>query len=484
MSDTATDGATTRLHSGERIGRYRLLAPLASGGMAEVWAAKPEGKLGLSRTVAMKVVRPEYASDAEYTRMLIDEATVASSIHHPNVCDLLELDKHDDLIFMVMEWIAGDSLAGLLHKGAEIAPLKYHLAARIIADACAGAHAAHEATDQDGAPLGIVHRDISPPNILLSLQGQVKVSDFGIAKARHQLHSRTKTGEVKGKFAYIPPEQIVGGTVDRRADVYALGCVLYVATLGLRPFGSGPQAMRKILEGHYKRPSELKPNYPKDLEQVIVTALAQNAGDRFQTAEEMRLALEEWMADREHVVGAPELAHLVQRRLSAEKRAAIEELRKLSRATTLSMLTRGLEVVEREQTPTAGSGLVAVPSTWDPRATGDSERTYLDPESSGAQQRSVRGSVLPRRLETGNPSAVTVRPGKPVRSTRPARRSGSPSRPAARNSGRPAAAPATRRASRAPRSAPASRGVNTLMLALLGAIVLLLLVLIALLAGR
>ncbi|MBN2195120.1 MAG: serine/threonine protein kinase [Polyangiaceae bacterium] len=483
MNDTVGEGTSSRLRPGERIGRYRLLAPLASGGMAEVWAAKPDGRLGLSRTVALKVVRAEYAADSEYTRMLIDEATVASAIHHPNVCDLLELDRHEELIFMVMEWIAGDSLAGLLHKGSEIAPLKYHLAARIVADACAGAHAAHEATDQEGAPLGIVHRDISPPNILLSLQGQVKVSDFGIAKARHQLHSRTKTGEVKGKFAYVPPEQIVGGAVDRRADVYALGCVLYVATLGLRPFGSGPQAMHKILEGEYRKPSELKPNYPKDLEAIIVTALAQDAENRFPTANAMRLALEEWMADREQVIGAPEIAHLVQRRLSTTKRAAIEELRKLSRASTLSLLARGLEIVEREQTPTAGSGLVAAPSGWSGRATGESEPTFVDHEGAIEGKRKSMRSIRPWTLQAGDPLAATLRPSKrsrsghPRPSARPTRTSVKPRGPKLANRP-PAAAQLPPPANAAP-----DRPSSTLLL-LLGTIILLLLALIVLLAIR
>lgn len=495
VHDSVGEGMSSRLRPGERIGRYRLLAPLASGGMAEVWAAKPEGKLGLSRTVAMKVVRAEYAADAEYTRMLIDEATVASAVHHPNVCDLLELDQQDDLIFMVMEWVAGDSLAGLLHRGAEIVPLKYHLAARIVADACAGAHAAHEATDPEGAPLGIVHRDISPPNILLSLQGQVKVSDFGIAKARHQLHSRTKTGEVKGKFAYIPPEQIVGGTVDRRADIYALGCVLYVATLGLRPFGSGPQAMHKILEGHYRRPTELKPTYPEDLEAIILTALAPAMEDRFETAEAMRLALEEWMADHDHVVGPPEIARVVQRRLSPEKRAAIEELRKLSRGTTLSALARGLEVVEREQTPTAGSGLSAIPGAWDPRTTSSD----VEPERQGTPPPSVRPrsaarSVRPRASPQRNSDATMRQPPQTSTSRRPDRLSAGPGRPRStpsgappRRSGRP---PTTTRPAPRPTGSsraapgPASPPPNPALLALLGTIVALLLVLVVLLATR
>ncbi|MGC4066964.1 MAG: serine/threonine-protein kinase [Polyangiaceae bacterium] len=263
---------------GSRVGRYRLLAPLASGGMAQVWAAKPESP-GFARTVALKVIRHEYASDEEYVRMFIDEATVAASIHHPNVCETYELGREDGVLFMAIEWVAGDSLAGLLHRSAGLEPVAEPVAARIVADACAGLSAAHEAVGPDGVALGVVHRDVSPPNILLSLHGQVKVSDFGIAKARLQIHSKTRTGEIKGKFAYIAPEQIGGKGIDHRADIFALGCVLYVATLGLRPFGSGPKAMSKILAGEYKKPSELVESYPPELERVILRALQKSPAD-------------------------------------------------------------------------------------------------------------------------------------------------------------------------------------------------------------
>ena len=190
------------LAAGKMVGRYRLLSLVASGGMAQIWAAKPESG-GFSRTVALKVVRPEYATDDEYRRMLIDEAAAASAVHHPNVCEIFELGQHEEVVFIAMEWVPGDSIAGLIRQRTQYVPFNYALAARVISDACAGLHAAHNATGSDGQPMNIVHRDISPQNILLSSQGHVKVTDFGIAKARDQIHSRTRTGEIKGKFAYI-----------------------------------------------------------------------------------------------------------------------------------------------------------------------------------------------------------------------------------------------------------------------------------------
>lgn len=347
------------LAPGDRIGRYQLTALLASGGMGQVWTARPIGS-GFARTVALKLIRAEVADDENYARMFIDEATVASSIHHPNVCETYELGKDGDRMFMAMEWVAGDSLAGLLRQGDTLLALDLRIAARIIADACAGLHAAHETLGSDGAPLGVVHRDISPPNILISMQGQTKVNDFGIAKARYQLHERTKTGEVKGKFAYIPPEQISGSQVDRRADVYAMGCVLYVATLGSRPFGNGANALRKILLNEYKLPRALRPDYPEGLEAIIQRALSPKPDARFQTAEDMQIALEEWLLSSGKLVTASDVAKCVRERINPEVKARNDALLSQNRMAPELVMSRLAS--ERDETPTAGSGLTQAPA--------------------------------------------------------------------------------------------------------------------------
>jgi serine/threonine protein kinase len=369
------------------IGRYELLAPLAAGGMAQVWAAKPEGA-GFSRIVAIKLVHPEFADHPEYVKMFIDEASVAASIHHSNVCELYELGRHDDILFMAIEWVAGDSLAGILRQDNALKPLKYSVAARIVADACAGLHAAHEATGPEGQPLGIVHRDISPPNILISLHGQVKVSDFGIAKARYQVHSKTKTGEVKGKFAYIPPEQIAGRDVDRRADVYSMGCTLYVATLGVRPFGSGPQALAKIMAGAYKKPRELDPEYPLALENIVIKALANDREQRFQSADEMRTELEEAILFMGRAVSHADVARIVHERIAPEKKKNIEGLLKTNRVLP-GVMAFQLLVPEETSTPTASSGINVRPKAIRPRA--DSR-----PDGAPRQRADSRPDAAPR----------------------------------------------------------------------------------------
>jgi len=354
----ASDPGDT-LSPGDVIGRYQLTSLLASGGMGEVWTARPTGA-GFARTVALKLVRGEMSGDENYARMFIDEATVASSIHHPNVCETYELGRHGDRLFMAMEWVAGDSLAGLLRQGDALVALDLRIAARIIADACAGLHAAHETVGPDGGLLHVVHRDISPPNILVSMQGQAKVSDFGIAKARHQLHERTKTGEVKGKFAYIPPEQISGSPVDRRADVYAMGCVLYVASLGSRPFGNGADALRKILLNQYKLPSAVRPGFPEPLQAIIVKALAPSPAARFATAEDMQVALEEWLMSSGKLVTASDVAKTVKERISPEMRARNDALLSQNRVAPDLLVNQLIKDYDSE-TPTAGSGLVTAP---------------------------------------------------------------------------------------------------------------------------
>lgn len=188
----------------------------------------------------------------------------------------------------------------------------------------------------------------------------MKVSDFGIAKARHQLHERTKTGEVKGKFGYLAPEQITGTKGDRRIDIYAMGCVLYVATMGLRPFGNGPKAMTKILLGEYRKPSDIDPMYPPGLEEIIVKSLAHEPENRFQTAGEMREALEKWLIDSRQIVTAADVARELTGRMHPEALDAIKKLQARRRGNRTSFGAL-LEAFDELEPPTASSGLVSPP---------------------------------------------------------------------------------------------------------------------------
>ncbi|HVH46778.1 MAG TPA: serine/threonine-protein kinase, partial [Labilithrix sp.] len=257
--------AKTTVRPGDVYGRYQLLVPVAAGGMGTVWAARQLGHPQFKRLVALKIAHDNLTLDEEYRKMFLDEARLASSVQHPNVCSVVDMGEEAGRLFLVMEWMAGSvrELVGKVPKRV-LAP---NIAARVIADACAGLHSAHELHDEKGVPIELIHRDISPDNILFSIDGRVKVTDFGIARARDQMHKKTETGEMKGKISYMAPEQIKSKHYDRRVDIFALGCVLYRATVGKKAFdGSSATVIYDILESRFSRPHEVHPNFNAGLE--------------------------------------------------------------------------------------------------------------------------------------------------------------------------------------------------------------------------
>ncbi len=304
------------LKPGDILGRFQLLVPIGAGGMGRVWVAREQGLVARPRLVAIKTALAEEAASEEYWKVLLDEARIASQIQHPNVCSIHALDRERGVVYVVMDWSDGGSLRELLDAlpGGAVPPT---MAARIVAHVCAGLHAAHELAGEDGAPLHVVHRDVSPQNILLSTNGQVKITDFGVAKARGQIHAPTQTGEVKGKLSYMAPEQVTTRDVDRRADVFALGCVLYEASLGVRPF-HGEDALAtlyQLLEQPIKTPSSVRPDFPPGLERIILRSLERDAAARFQTTEEMGRALQSWLASERAMVTDSDVAALIQQAL-------------------------------------------------------------------------------------------------------------------------------------------------------------------------
>lgn len=313
---------------GTKLGRYELLAAIARGGMAIVWAARPSGPL--DKLVAVKTILPELAGDPSFQRMFVDEARLAARVEHPNVCATLELGEEQGTLFLAMEWVNGDSLARILRPaaGGEPEPLDPRVAARILADAAAGLHAAHETVDEHGRPLGVVHRDVSPHNFLVSLDGAVKVCDFGVAKAFGQVQEQTRAGQIKGKISYMAPEQIAGSAIDRRCDVFALGSVLYEATTGVKPFRAENDVatMHRILAGQYAPPEQLVPGFPAELAAILRHALEVDPARRIPTADAFRAALEGWLGRVGAASMGSAVAHVVRQRIGPivnERRGAV-----------------------------------------------------------------------------------------------------------------------------------------------------------------
>jgi serine/threonine protein kinase len=286
--------------------------------MGRVWAARQVGS-PLQRLVAVKTAISGQSQTPEFQRLFMDEARIASLIHHPHVCGVYELGEEKGTLYLVMEWCDGASLRQVMDE-LEDGRMDLPVAARIVASVAAGLHAAHELEDSDGTKLRVVHRDVSPQNILISKDGHVKVADFGVAKAAGQLHRPTETGEMKGKLAYMAPEQVTAKDIDHRADIFALGCVLYEVTVGRRPFqGEGAlSTLYQLLEQTVASPCETIPDYPPALAAIVLKALAKDAAERYQTAEDLRVALESWIASRGSNVSEREIGALLRKTLASE----------------------------------------------------------------------------------------------------------------------------------------------------------------------
>ncbi|HEY3802652.1 MAG TPA: serine/threonine-protein kinase [Kofleriaceae bacterium] len=268
------------------IGRYTVLGLLATGGMAEIFLGKAPG----GAPVVIKRVLPHLARQPAFVAMFVDEARLSSLLHHANIVEVHELGQVGFDLFMVMEYLEGESVAGLMRRSAHRSHhLPLALAAHVIAEACAGLSAAHELCDPDGKPLGLVHRDISPSNIFVTYAGDVKVLDFGIATAEHRL-TQTATGQVKGKFSYMSPEQCRGESLDLRSDIFSLGVVLYELTTRRRLFKRANELMvlRAVTEEAIAPPRTLVRDFPRELDRVVMRALDRDPKNRHASARELR----------------------------------------------------------------------------------------------------------------------------------------------------------------------------------------------------
>ncbi len=390
------------LEPGYRIDRYELLYAVAQGGMGSVWVARLLGKHGFEKLYAIKTILPQYASDERFRTMFLDEARIASGIDHPNVVQVLDLGEQQGILYTVMEWVEGDSLhriARLADKDGKKLPLGVVL--RILADTSAGLHAAHELADSEGAGFEIVHRDVSPQNILVSTGGSSKLIDFGVAKARDRLAGETSEAVLKGKVRYVAVEQVLGSAVDRRADIWSMGAVLHTVLAGSCPFPgeSDVAILRAVLSGVEPRPP---PEWvPKPVAGIIERCLQRDPALRFGSALEMQRAIEGAMVASGHTCTASEVGSFV---------SDLTKERMASRKSSLQLARRAVAERQRirellEKPPAAdpsGSDVNRLP----PQLTDVAASALRRPPADDADSVLTRAETRPAQGEA-KPSDVT-----------------------------------------------------------------------------
>ena len=315
-SPSASGTRDTPKREGETffLGKYRVISEIGRGGMASVHLARIDGPGGFHRWVAIKRIHSHLIDNEQVIDMFLDEARVVAGISHANVTQVFELGKDHETYWIAMEYLHGEPLREITRQLEERkTPMHPGLAAKIISDAAEGLHAAHEARGKNGQLLGLVHRDVTPHNLFVTYEGCTKVVDFGIALAAERLCAPTNHGQLKGKLAYMSPEQIRNEAVDRTTDIFALGIVLWELTTGQRLFrrDTDLDTLERAQACEVPRPSSIVRGYPAELEGIVLKALARRREDRFTTARELSRALQQFLIHGDALVGPEEVSQLV-----------------------------------------------------------------------------------------------------------------------------------------------------------------------------
>jgi serine/threonine-protein kinase len=303
------------LQPAKRFGRYELLGKPGFGGMAEAWRARLLGEAGFVKPVFIKKVLPEYSDDYAFTSMLISEARISATLTHSNIAQVFDFGRVDNEYFLAMEFVDGQALYSIIDRALQSGwkSIPVPPAVFIGIELCRGLHYAHTRKDENGKPLAIVHRDISPENVIISYEGQVKIIDFGLAKARDLRGFTTEPGVMKGKYLFFSPEQARGEEVDSLTDVWATGVVLYEMLCGTLPL-QGPEyvVLPKLTQGQFPRPREINPKLPQKLEEILMRALATRKQDRYQSCHALGEALSDYLYSTTPRISSQTLAYLVQ----------------------------------------------------------------------------------------------------------------------------------------------------------------------------
>ncbi|MBN2496783.1 MAG: protein kinase [Deltaproteobacteria bacterium] len=363
--------------------------------MAEIHLAKQRGLQGFEKLVVIKMILPTLAAHKSFVQMFLDEARLAAQLNHPHVVQIYDLGHAEGSYFIAMEYIRGENLRTIIRESRKQAwaiPLAH--AVKIISQACEGLHYAHTRTDPSGAPLRIVHRDISPQNILLSFEGVVKIVDFGIAKAATQF-TETRAGVLKGKYAYMSPEQVLSEPVDARSDIFSLGVVLWEMVCGKRLFKRASEllTLKAVTEDRVTPPRELRPELPQELEAIILKALAREPAERFIDALQMHLALEAFMKRADLSSSAVHLGAFMKARFAAK----LESLRKIESAQAAGDSLESILFDDLTQSSTGSIGtspvedlVVELPPGTSERAVSPLEQVQTQPHDAVPSARSRR----------------------------------------------------------------------------------------------
>jgi len=316
----------------KRFGKYTLLRVLAKGGMAELFLAIQKSVAGFEKLIVIKRILPSMNQDKAFIEMLLHEARIAATLSHPNIVQIFDVGQADGLYFIAMEHVHGEDIRSIVRgmKAKQVAEFPLEHALAIATGMCAGLAYAHEKRDLDGSELNIVHRDISPQNVVVTFSGDVKIVDFGIAKSDSKANTETKSGKLKGKVPYMSPEQARGEVIDARSDVFATGVMLFELTTGKRLFkGSSEfETLKLICEREYPKPSQVRPGYPPELERIVMKALAKDKNERYQNAREMQAELEAFIRNNRIAVSNIALSQfmqgLFQDKLETQKEALLQ----------------------------------------------------------------------------------------------------------------------------------------------------------------
>lgn len=381
-----------------------LIDRIAVGGMAEIFLARQMGMEGFEKLVVLKRIRPELSEKKSFVTMFLNEARLSAQLNHPNIAQIYDLGKVGESFFIAMEYVFGRDMRRVIPKAeAQGIPFPLVYAAKIASQCCEGLYYAHQKSDFYGHPLGIVHRDITPENVVVSFDGTVKILDFGIAKAANTVE-QTRAGEIKGKLSYMSPEQCMGKPLDHRSDLFSLGVVFYEWVTGFKLFTgeSDVAVLKAITDGKIYSPSYFKPDVPEPIEQILMKALEKDPTHRYQSAWEMQYDIDRFLSENEFTPSNIHLANFLKQVFADEMD---DELRRLSaQGTPLATAT-----AEEEDDGAARPPVAPAPG---PVARGESDGAEgapaldLSPEQVEALERmatrhSITVSTLVREIVAG-----------------------------------------------------------------------------------